>query len=780
MLAFITFLVTIGLVIAAVAFSNSISELFEFKRTVSLRFENTERLLNSLRREISNIKELIGGINTDNIQKEKKQDIKSQEKDILELIEDTKEIKREIKKNIEAPKTPIPHNDEPRVQNVSNSEIKKEINEEIKQEKNETVYKSYLDLDEQKTPKLKKTIEKQGFDQFMFGNVFNIIGTIAMVIAAFIFFRMLAPYIHLTPQIKVFMGYLVGILSCVGAAVQYKNPKMDKFASFLMGTGFAVLFITTFCAVILFNLFNLIAISFIVLALFLAAYIIASKYKSTVTVIVALAAAYLNPIFIKGYNVEHNILYGYLILVNLISIIFVFVNPKKIAINYVNLIISAIYSFYLLSLGKVSPYFPIALWFLYIVHDLTLCLKDSEFKKDNFILNIINYGVFTLSTLISMQGKSYLVSACAVLSIGIAYLLCSCLILSFSKNVENRHIYNHGAILSILIATYLFFIENREYIVMTWAVEAFVIALIYNSTKISYLQKWAMTALFMSTAGIFFVRNLFVVSDLAEYIPFVNFKAVMFLTVVLVAFLISKLWKDEFKNSALAAKFIYITLIYLFMGIELNLAILKSKADVLDTNSISYLRTFTNTIMLSVYSVQFQRSSNALKVPFFGVVSYGALILSLMGLFHLTLTMPEQLYIPAFNIRTFAYMFAIASALVFKYYNRELPFDFLALLLGLFFFTSEGFGITKHYHLQSSAIVTVFWILYSGVISIAGLFTKIKILKYFGAFVIFLSVLKIIFVDLVGVDPMLKLSAYVILGVISMFVSYIYSKYLKN
>ena len=185
-------------------------------------------------------------------------------------------------------------------------------------------------------------------------------------------------------------------------------------------------------------------------------------------------------------------------------------------------------------------------------------------------------------------------------------------------------------------------------------------------------------------------------------------------------------------------------------------------------------------LSFSVYSVQFQRSSNALKVPFFGVVSYGALILSLMGLFHLTLTMPEQLYIPAFNIRTFAYMFAIASALVFKYYNRELPFDFLALLLGLFFFTSEGFGITKHYHLQSSAIVTVFWILYSGVISIAGLFAKIKILKYFGAFVIFLSVLKIIFVDLVGVDPMLKLSAYVILGVISMFVSYIYSKYLKN
>ena len=90
MLAFITFLVTIGLVIAAVAFSNSISELFEFKRTASLRFENTERLLNSLRREISNIKELIGGINTDNIQKEKNQDIKSQEKDMRELIEDTK------------------------------------------------------------------------------------------------------------------------------------------------------------------------------------------------------------------------------------------------------------------------------------------------------------------------------------------------------------------------------------------------------------------------------------------------------------------------------------------------------------------------------------------------------------------------------------------------------------------------------------------------------------------------------------------------------------------
>jgi len=709
----------------------------------------------------SKISDLQNKVNELNIEYKSKQFINAEKSEKEETEKDV--IKNQPASIQEKPETDISDNNDNNDKQQYTCE--KLINEDIQVQ---TEYKNSED---------KITHKKAvSFENFIIGNIFNIIGAIAIIIGCGIFIRLIQPYIIFSPLLKTLIGLIIGTAMVVGGC-KMKKDNLKRYSEILTGTGFAVLFISIYCSAILFKTFPLSVCSVFAILILLSSYYIADKQKTFSMIAIALTGGYLN-ILLVCHDVPFNITFIYLIFLNLLSIIFVFRNPDKSFINIINILLTFLFGAFPQFINRsniVNIVYPIILWLVYLAYDFIMRKRKLDFYNKNSLLNWVNLACLLGFGMVIFY-KSHLNIGYMLIGTGIVYgiLAYYCLI----KKSDNYKIYLYSVLASLLVAVYYI---TDELIIRTalWSIFALILSCIISKYKTYILKNWLIVFLSFALTSLFFIREIYYTTDISSYIPIFNIRLLAFLFPLsgfyLSHLLINKLDNEDLRNISEVLKFSSVTLLYLFIIFELN-DFINIKFN-LSQVSYSFVKSMLYSIIGYKYAIQMKRYGMIINKE---IYNYAAVIIFIISTFILLSFgmsyKPTESYIPVINIRFIAYAAAIYSSVLFAKWIKLDIYRYIAIILGFTLMTTEVIDCVAKYEFITNYIISIFWILYVGVITTIGIFKNDRVLKNTGIWISFLTIGRIFLYDLANIEMIYKLIIFITLGTIFMITSYFYNK----
>lgn len=586
------------------------------------------------------------------------------------------------------------------------------------------------------------------------GNIFNKIGALAIIIAIIIFIKLVSPYIVITPLVKICAGFIAGLVMIGTAFHLRKNEKLQNYSEVLLGTGFADLFITTFCGYGMFHLLNTYSAIIIGAILLISTYIISDKMKTKSMLIIGLIGGYLTP-FLS--NADVNVSISYLIFLNAISVVYSLKNKNVKVINIINLVLTMIIMSGFKIFNEICIALPLALWLVYIIYDL---LREKDANDYDTGLSWINYGVLTVFTILIYQGiKSSLEIVFACTALG--YLALS--IYSRKINFEQFKNYDYYILLNIWFL--IFFIQGDIYRVFAWSISALILTFVIKKFNFEHLQKFIVGYYYSAFSYVLLahVDGKYCLTE--QYNPIINIRTAIF-SVPVISMCISSFINEKYRE---ILKFGAIALLYIFVVAEINSYLSTFE----NTELIEFNKTMMYIIIGFMYSLQNRFLFKKTNFGVYNFAGYIAFLISLSALVFNSYFYPEG-FMNILNFRFAAYIVAIiCSVIEAKEYDL---FKYIAIFLGFMLCHSESVGIYEMYGNQFQYIISIVWVLYSGLITTVGIIKNKDYLKYSGIILSILSILRIFIYDLAKVDALYKLVILLVLGVILMFVSYLYSK----
>lgn len=623
----------------------------------------------------------------------------------------------------------------------------------------------------------KKIKEKFSLENMFLGNIFGIIGAIAVISGCAVFIKLISPFIFYTPLMKTIIGFILGITMILGG-LSMKRENLKRYSEIFTGCGFAVLFTTVYLSTALFKTFSPAVCILLATLTLVAAYYIADKQKTVSMIMVALTGGYLN-IFFAGLASNDSLTFAYIIFLNLLSVLYTYKNPEKSIINVINLIAAFLYIIYRQTLSlfafeglSINILFPVTLWLIYLVYDFIQKKKRSESAKENMILNWVNFIVFAIFTIL-IYSNDRLNIGILLLSSGLIY---GWFIFYFVRKKTNEYRpYVHLMLIAALLSGY-FMTEGISRIIL-WSVEAFTLGYVLYKYKQNYLCSFILLFLSAAAVNIFFIDGVILQKI---YNPLFNTRFTAFVYPVLSAYftylLIRNNQNELVKKLSENLRLIYISLIYLYIIFEINNFF---TAKILDYNTDeNFIKMMLYSTIGFKYSTQMykisQMNNNILFKIFSGLIGITSFILLLMfGIEYI----PVESFIPVANIRFIAYTAAIISAVAFSKWCKSVFFKYLALLLGFLLLNFEVTDFICRFDLSDiKCLTSVIWLLYAGIVTFSGILNKQCYLKNTGIFISLLAICKIVFVDLAEIDMIYRLVIFISAGVILMFTSYFYNK----
>ena len=606
---------------------------------------------------------------------------------------------------------------------------------------------------------------ESGFEKAFLGNIFNKIGALAIIIATIIFIKLVSPFIVLTPLMKTILGFVAGLGMVGGALYMHKKDNLKNYSEVLLGTGFAVLFITNYCAYSLFHIFNTFA-SIISGTLFMiAAYFIADKMKTLSMLVIGLIGAYLTPFFAGS---ESNVVLSYLILINMISIIFTLRNNRTNYVNIVNLIITlCVYSWYHFT-SPMNISYPITLWAIYIIYDL---LRDKENEVDT-VLCYINYAVLTFfSTVIFKDAHTAL--GWLLMSTALVYAILSRVSRFLKNNLYKT--YEYSVLINVWLFIY-FICKNDIVSVISWSVIALIVSYLIPRFKADYLKSAVIGYYFMAFLGALFAHYDGELCFFAQYTPLFNLRTLVFLVPAL-SMITSAVYIINQKDSKTCNTLMFagVSLSYLYVIREISSIL----SQYFGGDNEVFNKTMLYIIVGFVYTLHSKRLYSISKSILFNVFSYIMGGISLFALFICTYIYPSGGLIPFVNLKLAAFIFAIVACLIFNRWSGREFYKYMAVVIGFFMCHSESVTIFNNIP-SMEYIISLSWVLYSGISTIYGIIKNKKFLINTGIVLSILAILRIFIYDLATVEAIYKLIAFLALGVILMLISYIYTSNKKK
>ncbi len=597
--------------------------------------------------------------------------------------------------------------------------------------------------------------ENSDLQSVFLGNIFNKIGALAIIIAVIIFIKLVSPFIVITPLMKVIFGFIAGLGMSGGALAMHSKEDLKKYSEVLLGTGFATLFITTFCAYSMFNIFNTAAVISVGAVLLLMTFVIAQRMKTASMLVIGLIGGYLTPVFSgAGYEVS---LY-YLLFLNLVSLIFTLKNKHYNVVNCINLVIT-MFVFLPYVVEPVKPLFPLLLWGIYIVYDI---LRDKTNKTDN-ILSIINYFVLALfSAVLYRSIHNYLGALLAFTAVVYG-------VLALKSSLYKYYV--HFMLFNLWLS--VFFLLSDVTSVFVWAAAATVLSYLIGKLKFKYLTGMYAWYLLTAVVGALLASHDGQFCMYAKYVPVINMRTLVFSFPIIASFISAYIFKNENDGKYVnLLVFNGVSLIYLYLTGEIS--------SLLHSEAIELNRWMIYSILGFIYSVHLRFLYKSDNCDLFNIVSWLVYALSMMILLICGIDYhTSHGYLPVLNLKFAAYAFAILTSIILGREFKNDFFKYFAVFLGFLLVHGESVGIA-YLHNSMSYIISLSWVLYSGVITVCGILSNKRYLINSGIAVIILTIFRIFIFDLAKVDALYKLIAFLALGIILMYVSYLYTTNQKN
>ena len=621
---------------------------------------------------------------------------------------------------------------------------------------------------------VKKEKQTSSFENIFLGNIFNKIGAVAILIGLVILIKIVSPYFVFTDELKTALGYLAGFAMMIGALKLNAKPNMRSFSEVLLGTGFGALFISTYCAGILFKFFDLPQTVIVASALLLAAFYLADKLKTVSMLVISLIAAYITPFLLNAeFETSSNFLFGYFIFINILTLLYTYRNKSRGITNNINLCVTFV-SALILCGSDANILMPLVLWGVYVIYDL---MTQTDTEK-GCVLSYINLGVLTgLLLLIESDNNTYI--HFGYINLAAAFIYAVFTYLNKSGEQEFKK-YLNLSLAAAFLAVCFICDESPTTKCYVWAVEAVALAYYACKYKLKMLAIWTILIWAVAAFSIIPVDGVFAIKSIKDFTPVWNVRLLMFTPVILSSaasyYLLSKSDDKKFIDIAESFKFACITSIYFYMGLELNNII--TQRFIGENTSPDFINNMTNSILGFAYTINLKRlntvDSNC--KPFISIV---AAIAGIFSTIYLIVTgtryFPVEAYIPVINIRCAAFLSGIAACIVFNRLTGKNLYKYLAIIFGFILMNYETADIISKYTLDSG-LISVGWILYSGIITTIGIFKNTNWLKASGIVLCIISILRIFFHDLREVDILYKFIAILTLGVCLMILSYLYNK----
>ena len=606
--------------------------------------------------------------------------------------------------------------------------------------------------------KVKDTDPKKtdSMENIFLGNIFNKIGAFALIVAFIIFIKLVSSYIVITDTVKIILGAAAGIGLFLGGLHMHKTEKLKLYSEVLIGTGFATLFITTFSAYYL-KVFNTIsALSVGVLLLLFVAFI-SHKMRSVSSLVIGLIGGYLTP-HLSGASGD--LTYGYLIFLNLISLVYTLNNVKAKWINPVNLLITM----FIMFAGCISDdvqkiVYPVVLWAVYIVYDL---LRDKASKTDN-IACVINYIFLTVMTLTLFKTS--------VKAVGIMFgvtALVYALLAFFGKKFQNPLYkrYEHYIFLNVWFS--ILFTLNDLYSILTWSVVAVLLSFAVEKNKLNAVKHYITVYYLSAVVGVLLAKDGSGFMLAEQYTPVLNIRSLIFLVPVLSMILsIVKLKsKESFICNCMRFNIVLLTYFYAVCEITHLLQIMN-----LEQSTLDYSLYMIYTTIGIVYSVVSHSIYSRTKFLLFNIASVLLWLVSVIMFVVGCFIHPEGL-LPIINLRVLAFIAVLYFCSYFTRATRLNFFRYLAVFLGFILCGAESSLLGAK--LNINYITTLGWLLYSGAVTLWGILKSKKFLINSGIWIFIFTILRVFIFDLAKVASVYKIFAFLLLGIVLMVVSYIY------
>ncbi len=631
------------------------------------------------------------------------------------------------------------------------------------------------DEETEQAPLKAKEERKNSFESLFLGNLFNKIGALALLIGLIIFIKIISPFLVFTAGMKVALGFIAGIAMLAVGMKLHAKENLKNYSEVLLGVGFGTMFITTYCANVYLHIFSNSQAFTVATGLLLATFFLADKLKTVSMLVISLIAGYLNPFFVTGsVDTSGAFLFGYLLFVNLLSIIYTFRNNSKNVVNTVNLIMTLIVGAIFVDFKAISLIYPVILWAMYFVYDL-ICTMNPEHKPSK-TLNYTNFVVFSIFTYCICQ-EDYLSKGLCELAIGLFYATAA----GMRKGCKETFTQYLNLFLAATSLAVLFGFGNQPKLkVYIWALETAILAFFAEKYERKDIAGWTVgvwVASFLAATGI---DNVFIAKNIHSFQPFWNTRLLIFAPLILSSFatyfIFRKSGEKRLANLAKYFELNYISMIYLYLGFEANDVI--NKYYIGKNTSAYFVRDMIYAIMGFIYTIQFKKLHKSTNHILFAVAST---IVGVIATLHLLVNgytyRPIAAFIPLVNLRTAAFLSAIVASILYAKWTKSEVFKYIAIAFGFVLMHVELADTIHRYELWTDDyLISIGWILYSGLITAFGIFQKKKALKISGITLCLLSVARIFIYDLANIDIMYKFAAFLVLGTILMLLSYYYNK----
>ena len=354
-----------------------------------------------------------------------------------------------------------------------------------------------------------------------------------------------------------------------------------------------------------------------------------------------------------------------------------------------------------------------------------------------------------------------LLSATAVIYLALSY---------FSRKVQNNlyKFYEYSAVINIWLIG--FFLLNTFQRAIGWSILALLITFTIQKIDAKYLKGsviWSFsTAIIAALCAKYSGENCLV----ATYAPIFNIRTLLFVFPVLSMIISALIMKNDDKKMHNLLLFSGLSLGYIYLTGEINSILSKSvhNSELLDFN-----RNMVDIIIGFVYALNAKRFAKIHDSQLFniaGLVIFGISLIALMICSYFY----YGSYIVIFNMKVAAFVLAIVTSFIFSKWDNTDVYKYLGIILGFLICHSESNQIF-YQNPKMEYVISLSWVLYSGITTIAGILKNKKYLINAGIFLIILAIFRIFIYDLANVEAIFKLVAFLALGVILMLVSYIYS-----
>lgn len=332
--------------------------------------------------------------------------------------------------------------------------------------------------------------EAFSFEKFFMGNLFNKIGAIALIIGIGIFLKLV---IWVNPTMQILSSFVIGLAMLFCSFKIHKN-NLVKFSEVLMGTAFAILFVTTYCSCTIYDVLSVPIAMIVGILLVFATDFVAQKYNSFAIILIGLFGGYLNPFFIR-HTESMTFLFSYLIFVNIIGVTYIRKNRDKNWVNCINLFMTgltvSVASF--VTQNDINIIFPFLLWGLYILNDFLN--PKGELNNNDICLTWLNFSLLIWFTNFIFGFNNRLLIGWTLFAVAVIYAIFAYFIARINKYFSKIYIYD------ILLATAfsIFCIENSLYRFVGWLAEFGAIIYCVKKFDMKFMVNWGTAFLVMAS-----------------------------------------------------------------------------------------------------------------------------------------------------------------------------------------------------------------------------------------------------------------------------------------